>query len=117
MNESQLQQYRTRLLDLREQLRDEIQEGIEAIDAEIHPVGDVSPEPGEGLDCELALVHNEERMRQAVNEALRRIDDGTFGICVACGRVLPQARLEAIPYAGCCIVCERKIEDQPPKPD
>lgn len=116
MNEGQLQQFRNRLVDLREQLRSEIQEGIEAIDAEIHPVGEDPHEPREGLESELAVVHGEERMHQAVSEALRRIDKGTFGVCVACGRTVPQARLDAIPYAACCIDCERMTEKQQPRP-
>jgi len=42
------------------------------------------------------------RMIQA---ALRRIEDGTYGECVACGEPIPEARLEAVPHAPRCARC------------
>ncbi len=43
---------------------------------------------------------------QAVDEALRRLDAGSFGICKDCGRDIAPARLKAIPYAVTCVQCE-----------
>ena len=37
--------------------------------------------------------------------ALRRLDEGTYGICDSCGRAIPFERLEAIPYARRCVAC------------
>lgn len=41
----------------------------------------------------------------SVDAALRRIDDGTYGRCTACGRMIPAERLEAIPWAATCVGC------------
>ena len=40
-----------------------------------------------------------------IDEALRRLDDGTYGVCSACGSRISEARLEALPYASECIRC------------
>jgi len=40
-----------------------------------------------------------------IDAALRRIDDGTYGICVKCGEEISQARLEALPATPFCKVC------------
>ncbi|MCH5294341.1 MAG: TraR/DksA family transcriptional regulator [Treponema sp.] len=46
----------------------------------------------------------------AINNALDRIERGTFGVCPSCGKNIPEARLEAIPYAVMCIDCQEKAE-------
>ena len=43
-----------------------------------------------------------------VDEALRAIDDGTYGTCVSCGKSIGRERLEAIPWSSTCIDCARK---------
>ena len=43
--------------------------------------------------------------RAEVEEALRRMDAGTYGVCVRCGRKIPAARLEARPMATMCVEC------------
>jgi DnaK suppressor protein len=46
----------------------------------------------------------------AVEAALRRIADGTYGECVDCGEMIPRARLEANPAAARCIGCQQRAE-------
>jgi len=45
-----------------------------------------------------------------VQDALRRIEDGTYGKCIACGRPIEAARLEAIPWAQYCLEDQEKQE-------
>lgn len=67
----------------------------------------------------LRVIENEEETLAEIEEALRRIEDGTFGTCQACaeeGRptsksLIPKTRLRALPYARNCIECERKREE------
>ena len=42
-----------------------------------------------------------------VEEALRRFDEGTYGICQECGQPIPPERLEALPYATTCLKCRQ----------
>jgi DnaK suppressor protein len=45
-----------------------------------------------------------------VQDALKRIDDGTYGNCIACGRKIEAARLEAVPWAAYCLDDQAKQE-------
>jgi DnaK suppressor protein len=110
MNETATQHFKDRLLTLRDQVRDEIRASIDALPEEVRPLGEHDREPSQGLDSELALQHNEQATYHAINAALKRMDAGMFGQCVACGSSIPYERLDAIPYTAYCIGCERKIE-------
>jgi DnaK suppressor protein len=56
---------------------------------------------------DLALRDRADQQLVLVDEALRRIDAGTFGRCVRCGRPIAVERLEALPWAARCIDCQR----------
>lgn len=58
----------------------------------------------DGLEVE------ESRQIDAIRAALKRLDDGTYGICVTCEEPIAKARLEALPYATQCIACASKTE-------
>jgi DnaK suppressor protein len=46
-----------------------------------------------------------------VRVALRRLDEGTFGECLQCGKTIGMKRLEALPWTPYCIECQEKIEN------
>ena len=54
------------------------------------------------------LEENETRALQAIDAALLRIEDGTFGTCRSCGRPIAPERLQVRPHATLCIECKRK---------
>ncbi len=60
----------------------------------------------------LGLIENEEELLDEVNQALQRIEKGTFGRCESCRREIPKGRLDAVPYARLCVGCARKLEEQ-----
>jgi RNA polymerase-binding transcription factor len=64
------------------------------------------------LDRELdySLEENSTRLLDEIDAALKRIDEGTFGLCVSCGKPIPEERLEAMPHALKCIDCKRLEE-------
>jgi DnaK suppressor protein len=64
------------------------------------------------LDREIdyTLEENEERVIAAIDAALGRIENGSFGACEGCGEPIPADRLEALPWATHCIDCKRKEE-------
>lgn len=45
---------------------------------------------------------------QQVDDALARVDAGTYGICAGCGRPIPDGRLEIRPFAEFCVACAEK---------
>jgi RNA polymerase-binding protein DksA len=61
-------------------------------------------------EIDYTLEENSEHVLAAIEEALSRIEDGTFGTCVRCGKEIAEERLEAIPYAIRCIDCKRLEE-------
>jgi RNA polymerase-binding protein DksA len=58
----------------------------------------------------LGLVSNEQQVLYRINEALRRVDDGTYGKCEECGSNIKETRLKALPFATMCISCKEKDE-------
>ena len=64
------------------------------------------------LDREIdySLEENSEQVLRAIDGALQRIQEGTYGVCTTCGQPISEERLEAIPYATQCIDCRRKGE-------
>lgn len=56
---------------------------------------------------DLALRDRADHQLVLIDEALARLDAGTFGTCVRCGRPIPAERLEALPWAPRCIDCQR----------
>lgn len=61
-------------------------------------------------EIDYSLEENSGHVLGAVNDALERIENGTFGKCVRCGKQIGEERLEAIPYATRCIDCQRLAE-------
>ena len=57
-----------------------------------------------------SLEENAEHIGREIEEALARIDDGTYGTCNRCGKPIPEERLEAVPYATLCVECKRLEE-------
>jgi RNA polymerase-binding protein DksA len=56
------------------------------------------------------LGENAERLLAEIEAAIGRIDAGTYGVCLACGRPIGEERLEAVPYATLCIDDKRAQE-------
>lgn len=63
----------------------------------------------ETYDRELGdtLEGNSEQVLEEIDAALRRIDEGTYGVCTNCGKSISEERLEALPWASLCIDCAR----------
>lgn len=52
----------------------------------------------------------ERQLLQMVEGALSRIQDGSFGQCISCGKEINPKRLEAVPWTRHCIECQEKLE-------
>ena len=61
-------------------------------------------------EMDYSLEDNAGHVLAAIDEALKKIEDGTFGTCARCGKPIAEARLEAMPYATKCIDCKRLEE-------
>jgi DnaK suppressor protein len=63
-------------------------------------------------DFALSLLSQEQDALYEIEEALKRIDGGTYGVCEMSGKPIPHARLEAIPFARYTVECQTLIEKQ-----
>ena len=61
-------------------------------------------------ELDYTLEENSEHVLSAIDAALARIDEGTYGVCMHCGQTIAPERLEARPWATLCIDCQRKRE-------
>ncbi len=62
------------------------------------------------LDNTLMLMSNEGETLSMIEQAIERIEDSTYGICVECSGKIPKMRLNAIPYTPYCVKCASEIE-------
>ena len=58
-----------------------------------------------------SLGTNQGDRRARIDEALQRLEDSEYGICLDCGEPIPRKRLEAKPYAKYCTKCKSKREE------
>ncbi|HID09988.1 MAG TPA: TraR/DksA family transcriptional regulator [Candidatus Latescibacteria bacterium] len=66
----------------------------------------------EGRELLSSFIDRHTEGLEAVNQALERIKEGTYGICVRCGGEISEERLEAIPTASLCLSCQQNLERQ-----
>jgi DnaK suppressor protein len=58
------------------------------------------------------LLSQEQDALYEIDQALKRIDLGTYGVCEMSGKAIPRARLEAIPFARFTVECQSQLEKQ-----
>lgn len=61
-------------------------------------------------DFALSLLSQEQDSLYEINEALKRIDLGSYGICEMSGKAIPEIRLEALPFTRFTVECQAQIE-------
>ena len=61
-------------------------------------------------DMDIQLLEGENKRLKRIHAALRRIDEGTYGVCLHSGKSIPKARLVAIPYARYTVEAQEELE-------
>lgn len=61
-------------------------------------------------ELSIILNGNNEDALERIDEALRLIEEGTFGLCQECGKSISKERLAVVPFARFCITCQEKRE-------
>lgn len=75
-------------------------------------IGDLIDQAGDERDRELSLLlsgRDKEKLL-AINEALEKVKEGTYGICEECGEKIGSGRLKVMPLAKHCVSCQAKLE-------
>jgi len=103
---SRLESERKRLIEEMEQLKASVRPAEER--REGSPFGKREEEATESFELErrLSLEKSMRDQLAAVEHALQKFEDGTYGLCDSCGQPIDPARLEALPQASLCLRCK-----------
>lgn len=114
LTKSQLNQFKRLLLQYLQHLGGKLENMEEAV---LKGDGDSGPEDGDDFgsgsgarEFQLGLIENEVEIMEDVKEALARIKEGDYGLCLYCNEPIPMARLEVRPYARFCLQHQRDFE-------
>ena len=110
--DADLEEFRKRLLDE----RDKAFNGVDAMKSTgFNEADDHEADGGDGTNQTLRLqalgqMGNIKRTLQQIEEALHRIDDGSYGVCTVCGQLIRKPRLVNQPFVLTCMECQNEME-------
>ena len=58
----------------------------------------------------IGRIENEEDELRAIDAAVKKLEEGTYGACEGCGQPIPKARLKALPFTKLCVRCKELEE-------
>jgi DnaK suppressor protein len=115
MRKAVLKTARERLMEMRRQVLREIsndlKQGREAGKEEGMDTYDLASEERD-REISFILTDRERDKLQAIQEALERVDEGTYGICESCESEISPGRLNALPFTRMCVNCQAEHEKE-----
>ncbi len=114
MTKKELEEFRKILLEKKR----EILEKLENISREAEEEGENVIEYYDkaayqfSKEYKIKLEENEAKTLRDIEDALKKIEEGTYGICEECGQEIPRKRLLAVPWARLCLKCQEELEAQ-----
>ena len=115
MRKAFLKKMREKLLEMRAQLlrnvQSDLHEGREQTKDEGMDTYDIA---SDARDREISLILNDRDRDKAlaIDDALARIDEGSYGACDSCESDIAEARLEALPFTRLCVSCQAEREKE-----
>jgi DnaK suppressor protein len=113
LNKKEMEPYRAMLLDLKTKLIKDVlmnqEASNESLEGEVLDSADLA---SDSYDKDLAnsLSETERARLVAVEAALERVKQGTYGMCDSCGKPIPLGRLKVLPFAKLCVQCQEDEE-------
>ncbi len=101
------------LLQMRKELLQDVSQSMRAESDHLkHDIGDFYDHASSDRDRELALMlaDREREKLTFVDDALKRIEQGTYGICESCEEDIDKERLMAMPFTKLCLSCQEDLE-------
>ena len=115
MRKAFLKNVRERLMEMRRQtlreISNDLKQGREGVKDEGMDTYDLASEERD-REISFILTDRERDRLQAIQEALGRADEGTYGICENCESEIAPARLEALPFSRLCVSCQAEREKE-----
>ena len=119
MDKKKLEHYKKILTSLKEKVSHDVKnmahntdnQGNESSDVSGHVlhIADVATDMYD-KEFNLGLASHDRKLLQRIDDALLRIEKGTYGICLGSGKAISQARLDAIPYAEYCLEYQEELD-------
>ena len=121
LNKKQAENFKKKILELKEEIIAEIKhisddtlkksqkEASGDISGYTYHMADVATDTYD-REFSLGIASNEREILYELDDALKRIEEGTYGICEDCKTSIAKKRLAAVPYARLCVKCQSKKE-------
>jgi DnaK suppressor protein len=120
MNKKETEKFKKLLLNKREYILKEIQgitkenmkslkEASGDLSGYSHHMADMASDSYD-REFSLNIATEEQKVIYEIDEALKRMEEGSYGICASCDKKIPAKRLNALPYTKYCIQCQSKEE-------
>jgi DnaK suppressor protein len=102
------------LEDRRREIHDKLRWLRETLPAEAAHVKDTEEQSVDDFiqEVDFALMEMKSETLSKIDEAIRRLEHGTYGVCPECGIEIAEARLTALPFAALCRSCQQREEEQ-----
>lgn len=116
MDKRKLEKYRKLLLEKRRKIAGDV---VNLRDAGRELGNDGTQDLGDDAANDYAKVvslhlsESERAIMNQIDEALERMEEGGFGVCMDCGDPIGSERLDAVPYATLCVDCKSERERRP----
>ena len=109
MNKKELAKIKEELIRKRDEILNMVKKNIQGGTAEVGDMIDIASDSVE-REIMFELNDNERMMLNDINNALKKIEDGTYEKCELCNNKISLDRLKAVPFARYCIKCQEKME-------
>jgi DnaK suppressor protein len=102
------------LEDRRREIHEKLRSLRDSIPAEAHGVRDAEEQSVDDFvqEVDLALMQMKSETLKKIDQALLRLEEGTYGRCQECDAEIPPARLRALPFAALCRGCQEESESR-----
>jgi len=110
---AKVEKFRQRLLTKRKELLSGVHgSNVKNLESGSDEIQDIADQASNAYTKEflLSIGDTERRMLKQVDEALHKIRQDSYGLCEACGEMIGERRLEALPFARLCIACQEEEE-------
>ena len=113
MDKKKAESYKKRLLERREELLKAVSQSTQdGREADGDSTQDVADKAANAYTKEFLFHQSDDNRRTLllVDEALERVEDGSYGLCLVCNDEVQPRRLDAVPWARHCLECQEKQE-------
>ena len=113
MNETKIASFRTKLEEIRFAIGGEVQEKYKSPQDHLtEQVADIADDAVQSYERQLMMGLGEKEFEKLrlVEEAIEKLDEGQYGICLECEELISEERLTVIPLASHCVDCLEVIE-------